>query len=242
MEKTFIQSAPTIRDSVSALLRATESFLCGLLFMLIAPGLFSQTPGTQKWAFVTDNRVYSSPAIGSDGTIYVGSWDKKLYAVNPDGTKKWEFVTGSNVYSPAVGSDDHRLYALYGGSKGLAASSWPKFHANNQNTGLVAVPNSVKAETQLPSEFTLLSNFPNPFNPGTAIRFCLPRSCHPDIFICTVTGRRVKTLVNQTRDAGWHTVQWNGKNDSGWPAESGVYFCVLKSETHRASVKMVLMR
>ena len=48
----------------------------------------------------------SSPAIGSDGTIYVGSYDINLYAINPDGSKKWEFDTLAGVVtSPAIGSD-----------------------------------------------------------------------------------------------------------------------------------------
>ena len=64
---------------------------------------------------------YSSPAIAPDGTIYVGSQDNYVYAVNPDGTLKWRFLTGGVVRSsPAiapdgtiyVGSYDNRLYAL----------------------------------------------------------------------------------------------------------------------------------
>ena len=49
----------------------------------------------------------SSPAIGSDGTVYVGSYDKKLYAINgKSGVKLWEFETGGAVdSSPAIGSD-----------------------------------------------------------------------------------------------------------------------------------------
>lgn len=79
------------------------------------------TPGSKKWEFVTGHGVSSSPAIGSDGTIYVGCNDRKLYAINPDGTKKWEFETGDYVISsPAigsdgtiyVGSDDEKLYAM----------------------------------------------------------------------------------------------------------------------------------
>ncbi|MEF8874652.1 MAG: PQQ-binding-like beta-propeller repeat protein, partial [Candidatus Thermoplasmatota archaeon] len=54
----------------------------------------------------TGGSVYSSPAIGSDGTIYVGSRDTNLYALNPDGTEKWRFDTGNYVLSsPAIGSD-----------------------------------------------------------------------------------------------------------------------------------------
>ena len=68
----------------------------------------------------------SSPAIGSDGTVYVGSGDKKLYAINgKSGIKLWEFKTGSGVLSsPAIGSDgtvyvgskDKKLYAINGKS------------------------------------------------------------------------------------------------------------------------------
>eukprot|EP00947_MAST-08B_sp_MAST-8B-sp1_P002208 g2208.t1 len=80
--------------------------------------------GTKKWEFETGNYVYSSPALSSDGaTVFVGSDDRKLYAINTaDGTKKWEFVTRDKVLSsPAlssdgatvfVGSRDNRLYAI----------------------------------------------------------------------------------------------------------------------------------
>jgi TonB family protein len=70
--------------------------------------------------------VYSSPAIGSDGTVYVGSTDKKVYALDGEtGTKQWEFETGGAVESsPAIGSDgtvyvgsiDEKLYAINGKS------------------------------------------------------------------------------------------------------------------------------
>ena len=52
--------------------------------------------GTLKWKFKTKYRspVESSPAIGSDGTVYVGSYDGYLYAIKPDGTLKWKFNNG----------------------------------------------------------------------------------------------------------------------------------------------------
>jgi outer membrane protein assembly factor BamB len=64
--------------------------------------------------------VYWAPAIGADGTIYVGS-GARLYAINPDGTQKWLFVTEDDAASsPAIGADgtvyigcdDHKLYAV----------------------------------------------------------------------------------------------------------------------------------
>jgi outer membrane protein assembly factor BamB len=79
------------------------------------------TPGTLKWSYATGQLILSSPAIGTDGTIYVGSGDSKLYAINPDGTLKWSYSTrGAVDSSPAIGTDgtiyvgsgDSMLYAI----------------------------------------------------------------------------------------------------------------------------------
>jgi len=117
-----------------------------LVFLLLfCPIASSATDGTQKRAKETTGKVRSSPAIGADGTIYVGSYDNKLYAINPDGTLKWAFETENYVHSsPAiggdgtiyVGSDDKHLYAIYGSSGGLADTPWPMFHHNVRRTGL----------------------------------------------------------------------------------------------------------
>jgi len=63
-----------------------------------------------KWQFETGGSVYSSPAIGSDGMVYVGSYDDNLYAINPDGSMKWKFMTGSWVSSSPVISSDGTVY------------------------------------------------------------------------------------------------------------------------------------
>jgi hypothetical protein len=77
-----------------------------------------------RWAFTTGREVPSSPAIGADGTVYVGSYDKKVYALDgATGQKRWEFTTGGAVAScPAIGADgtvyvgsyDKKVYALDG--------------------------------------------------------------------------------------------------------------------------------
>jgi hypothetical protein len=74
-----------------------------------------------RWSYTTGRRVSSSPAIGADGTVYVGSYDDKLYALGPDGSLKWSYTTGDWVESsPAIGADgtlyvgshDGKLYAF----------------------------------------------------------------------------------------------------------------------------------
>jgi hypothetical protein len=73
----------------------------------LSPYDTSENNGQLKWNYMTGGGIReSSPAIGSDGTIYVASFDKKLYAINPDGTEKWNFwINGSGYSSPAIGFD-----------------------------------------------------------------------------------------------------------------------------------------
>ena len=83
----------------------------------LSPYVGSQT-GSLKWKFQTGNVIDSSPAIGSDGTVYFGSDDNYLYALNSDGSLKWKFQTGDSISSsPAISADG----TVYVGSDGLYA-------------------------------------------------------------------------------------------------------------------------
>ncbi len=75
----------------------------------------SNNNGTLKWRYQTGEFVMSSPAIASDGTIYVGSYDNYLYAINPDGTLKWRYQTGYSRSSPAISSDETIYVGSYDG-------------------------------------------------------------------------------------------------------------------------------
>jgi len=68
--------------------------------------------GTLKWRFKTEGLILgSSPAIAEDGTIYVGSWDDRLYAINTNGTLKWRSkITGGSIGSSPIISDDGTIY------------------------------------------------------------------------------------------------------------------------------------
>lgn len=78
----------------------------------------------KKWSFSTDGKIYSSPALAQDGTVYIGSDDGHLYALDPDnGEEIWKFTTQDGVFfpSPTIGNDgiiylgshDNNLYAIY---------------------------------------------------------------------------------------------------------------------------------
>jgi len=95
-----------------------------LIALVVSVTYGNPEPGSLKWEFCTCGAVWSSPAIGSDGTIYFGRYSGgwgDLYALNRDGSLKWIFETAGDVKtSPAIGSDgtvyfgseDDNLYAL----------------------------------------------------------------------------------------------------------------------------------
>jgi outer membrane protein assembly factor BamB len=76
--------------------------------------------GTLKWAFLAGRTIDSSPAVAPDGTIYVGSDDGKLYAVNPDGTKQWDYYIGDIVFSSPAIDQEGTIYIGTGTRKLMA--------------------------------------------------------------------------------------------------------------------------
>jgi outer membrane protein assembly factor BamB len=107
--------------------------------------------GDPKWKYPTEG-ILSSPAIGADGVIYVGSWDRYLYALylNPssdNGEKKWRYDTGLPVdsSSPVIGPDstvyvgsNTILHAIVSSGGGLGKTPWPIFHLDARHTGNLA--------------------------------------------------------------------------------------------------------
>jgi hypothetical protein len=94
----------------------------------------------------------------------------------------------------------------------------------------------------IPDVFSLSQNYPNPFNPTTTFGFGLPEDAKVRIRIYNILGQEVKTLVNDHLPAGYRFIQWDGKNDYGQIATSGLYIAVMESKNFRQVRKMVLMR
>lgn len=89
----------------------------------------------------------------------------------------------------------------------------------------------------------LHQNFPNPFNPGTKIRFDLPEPSRVFMSIYDPAGRLVRSLIDGERYGvgGWER-EWDGRNEAGDPVPSGVYFCVLEAAGRTESRKLVVLR
>jgi hypothetical protein len=88
----------------------------------------------------------------------------------------------------------------------------------------------------------LLQNRPNPFNPRTEIVFDLARDGLTRLAVFDAHGRMVRLLVDQALNRGRHEAQWDGLDQSGRAAASGVYFYRLETRGTRDTRRMVLLR
>ncbi len=94
---------------------------------------------------------------------------------------------------------------------------------------------------QLPLTYYLEQNYPNPFNPTTTINFGLPQASIVTINLYNILGQQINSLFeNVQMDAGIHSIQWNGKNESGALVSSGIYFLQLKTDASNHYIKMIL--
>ena len=100
------------------------------------------------------------------------------------------------------------------------------------------------AVPELPTELSLGRNHPNPFNPQTIIPYTVPKGAplHVRIMVFDATGRRVRTLVDETQSAGAREVMWRGENEAGAVVSSGIYYCVMDAGGKRFTQKLVLLK
>ncbi len=89
----------------------------------------------------------------------------------------------------------------------------------------------------VPQNFTLEQNYPNPFNPVTTINYTLPVNSHVKLTVFDITGREIKTLVNQHQINGKHTVLFDASD-----LASGIYIYKLQAGSFAQSRKVILLR
>jgi len=97
-------------------------------------------------------------------------------------------------------------------------------------------------ESELPSNFKLFNNYPNPFNPSTIIKAAIPNSQYVSLKVYNINGELVTTLVNETLNAGYHQFEWNGTNNEGQRVSSGIYFYQISAGELYQVKKMMLLK
>lgn len=89
---------------------------------------------------------------------------------------------------------------------------------------------------------SVVSNYPNPFNPSTTIQYTLPQSCKVDLTVYNIKGQKVKNLVSEYKMEGIHISFWDGIDERGFSVGSGIYFYQLQTDDKAVKGKMILLK
>ena len=93
-----------------------------------------------------------------------------------------------------------------------------------------------------PSRYALAQNYPNPFNSGTVISFSLASDGPVELSVYNMAGQQVARLIDRPREAGFYTIGWDGRDNSGRALASGVYLYRLRTSSHTEARKLLLLR
>ena len=126
-------------------------------------------------------------------------------------------------------------------------SGWSRFSIFTPEGGGIPDKESDDAEEAIPLSFEVSRNYPNPFNAHTTIEYQIPETGHVRIEIYNILGTVVATLFDEERPAGFYTQTWDGKDEIGRNAASGIYFLRVQVETGSGKVfhklnKMMLVQ
>lgn len=116
---------------------------------------------------------------------------------------------------------------------------------NNVHENLPWFRNEIQRYLNLggpPLEFSISSNYPNPFNNNTKIDYQVPSKNHIRIIIYDILGREVKTLMDQIHSKGDYEVVWNGVSNLGETMGAGIYFLQFESDQFSKNNKITLIK
>jgi hypothetical protein len=207
---------------------------------LVVPGTIAVAPNPVVRPDPAALSATISDASTGASTVVAAEWSFGVAAAAAGAGEPLP-LSGSGVTRPAGDAIDTAPFATGPGTLWVrgqdAAGNWgPASALAVQVNG----PDPVDAGT-VPRFAFLAQNAPNPFAGATAIRFGLPRTGRADLGVFDARGRRVRSLVAGTIEAGEHALTWDGRDDRGRRAAAGVYFYILRADGRNFEKRMMLL-
>jgi Peptidase family C25/Propeptide_C25/Carboxypeptidase regulatory-like domain/Secretion system C-terminal sorting domain/Peptidase family C25, C terminal ig-like domain len=178
-------------------------------------------------------------AVSQNSNVYL-EWDAisalrdfNSYSVYRDGMLVGEDISNTFYLDTEVTSGETYIYnttAVYDGG-------WESEYSNDAE-----IMATISGGILIPLVTELEGNYPNPFNPTTVIKFGLSEAASVTLEVYNIKGEKVRTLINSGLEAKYHTVTWNGKDDSRKNVSSGVYFYKMKAGSYTSTKKMIMMK
>ncbi|MDA3813546.1 MAG: Ig-like domain-containing protein [Candidatus Cloacimonetes bacterium] len=113
---------------------------------------------------------------------------------------------------------------------------------NIETIWIVQVEEGSDAGDILPVTTDLNQNYPNPFNPTTTINYSIIDAGRVRIEIFNIKGEKIRTLVDESKNVGYHSAVWNGRDNNGKSVASGMYFYNMVTDEYHKTRKMLLIK
>jgi hypothetical protein len=194
-------------------------------------GIYRSTDGGQNWN-LADTRVAAGIAFfkGTNETVVAAITFDNEFIGSFDSGASWEDhtdnINGSVLMDIRVSSEDGNCYVL-------TAEDGVYFRS-------ITALGIDDPEPVFGQNFLLYSNYPNPFNPRTTIAFNMGQQGKVTLDVYNVLGQKVRSLIAGTRQGGLHSLQWDGRDNSGNALATGVYLLQLKAFGDVQTRKMIL--
>ncbi len=181
----------------------------------------------------------ATPAVDFDAQI---SGNQVAFTNNTQGATLhyWTFgdESASNEINPIHTYQNDGLYTVT-----LRASSDQSMMGVKTMEVRIGTTTSLSEVTdEIPIKFNLELNCPNPFNPLTTIAFSVKEAGVVQLSIYNLHGQEVRTLINGNRNAGFHSMNWDGKDERDQIVPSGVYLYKLRVNGFAQTRKMIFMK
>lgn len=183
-----------------------------------------------------------------DSSVTIPLWDYVEDLETPDSLMLFSFNRNNDslLISYTASNGNLRLSSLwnFGGVVRLIITARDQGNALVRDSIFVFIDKFVGVDDEniIPEVYSLSQNYPNPFNPSTVIRFGLPKEDNVELSLYNISGERVRTLVSEHRNAGVHTVTWDGRNDYGNQLPSGIYFYKMKTSAFNEVKKLIMIK
>jgi FlgD Ig-like domain len=113
--------------------------------------------------------------------------------------------------------------------------------ASTRTTGISEIPYTVLSESVETESLILEQNDPNPFSGRTRLDFWIPGAADTKLVIYDVGGALIRTLIDSRLETGPHSIEWDGRDDSGKAVDSGIYLYKLYAGVYSVTKKMVFL-
>ncbi|MFN7014541.1 MAG: FlgD immunoglobulin-like domain containing protein, partial [Bacteroidia bacterium] len=241
----------------------------GTVFIATNPsGIYMSTNQGNNW--LEKNTGISSKNFGiirgsSNNNILVSSGNGAVYRTTNKGTSWSNISSAFNTATSVLWTDT--LEIIVGNKRGIYKSTNGGMSWNVIDTTQVFNPTkafragkdlyviagaifkisntfttNISSDIEPVQVFRIGQNYPNPFNPATTINFDLTNQTNVQLVIYDELGREIRPLLNESKNEGAHSVNWDGRDNAGVPVASGTYFYSLITNGKQETRKMLLMK